>query len=174
MDQQILFKERQGFKQWWLWMILIFINGFSVWVLIKKYFHKQPFGDTDYHTYSGAEIPIVVVVLVTILFLITKLETVIQTDKIEVRLFPFQLSFKQYPSNTIKSAFVRTYKPLAEYGGWGMRIDLFGKGEALNVYGDQGIQLVFTNGSKLLIGTQKPDEASAILQKAGYLQPESY
>lgn len=164
MENHILFTETQRIKQWWLWLILIFINGMNVWVLIKKYIYKEPFTNTPYHSYTGAEIATLITLLVTVLFLIMKLETVIKTDEIEVRFFPFHLSFRQYPSNTIESAFVRTYKPLAEYGGWGIRIGFAGK--AFNVSGSYGIQLIFKDGRKLLVGTQKQTEASAAISQS--------
>ncbi len=174
MKDEVLFTEKQRFRQWWLWLILVLINGISIWFLIEKYVYKKPFPDTAYHSYSGGEIAFLITLLVTVLLLMIKLETVIKTDQIEVRFFPFHLSFRRYPNNTIESALVRTYKPLAEYGGWGIRIEFIGKGKAFNISGNQGIQVVFKDGSKLLIGTQKPIEASAALQKAGYLKAEVY
>lgn len=56
-----------------------------------------------------------------------------------------------------------------DYGGWGFRFGLFGKGRALNVSGNKGIQLVLTDGTRLLIGTNKPDEARQALQLIGHL-----
>jgi hypothetical protein len=48
---------------------------------------------------------------------------------------------------------VRKYKPLLEYGGYGIRG--FGNNRALNIAGKTGLQLIFKDGRKLLIGTQK-------------------
>ena len=54
------------------------------------------------------------------------------------------------------SVYTRTYSPMREYGGWGIR---FGKsGKAYNIKGDEGLQLVFKNGKRLLIGSQKSQE----------------
>jgi hypothetical protein len=55
-----------------------------------------------------------------------------------------------------------------------LRYGLSAKGKAYNVSGNQGIQLVFKDGNSLLIGTQKPNEASAALQKAGFLKVGAY
>jgi len=172
MENKVLFNETQRFRQWWLWLVLVFINWINIWFLIKKYVYKETFTNSAYHSYSGSWFGIIITLLVTILILIIKLETIIQTDQIEIRFFPFHLSFRKYPNNTIELAFVRKYNPITEYGGWGIRLGLFGKGKAFNVFGNRGIQLVFKGGRKLLIGTQKPDEASAVLQKAGYLKAE--
>lgn len=117
---------------------------------------------------------IILPVLILFFLLMNRLETQITTTGIKVRYFPFHLRYKLYPKKIIGLAYVRTYEPIAEYGGWGLRLGLFGRGKAYNIVGNKGIQLVFTDGSKLLIGTQKPDEADAVLQKAGYLKAELY
>ena len=70
----------------------------------------------------------------------------------------------------IATSYVRQYSPLLEYGGWGMRIGLFGKGKAWNISGDKGLQLEFTNQKKLLIGTNQPEELAATLEKIGQLR----
>ncbi|MBX2959059.1 MAG: hypothetical protein KF732_03800 [Flavobacteriales bacterium] len=67
--------------------------------------------------------------------------------------------------------YVRQYSPLTEYGGWGIRLGLFGKGTAYNVSGNKGLQLEFTNNKKLLIGTNKPNELTETLTKIGKLNP---
>lgn len=66
----------------------------------------------------------------------------------------------------IDSAYVRSYNPIGEYGGWGIRGGKLwskSKGKAINVSGDIGIQLELKNGDKLLIGTQKKEEARSVL-----------
>jgi hypothetical protein len=56
---------------------------------------------------------------------------------------------------------VRTYRPIRDYGGWGIRYGRNGK--AYNVSGNRGVMLEFSHGQKLLIGSQKPgDLANAI------------
>ena len=52
--------------------------------------------------------------------------------------------------------YAREYKPLREYGGWGIRCSLK-RGKAYNVSGNKGVQLVFKNGKQLLIGSQKAE-----------------
>ena len=55
----------------------------------------------------------------------------------------------------------RTYSPILEYGGWGLRRGASGR--AYNMRGNQGVQLQLTDGTKLLIGSQRAQElANAI------------
>lgn len=60
---------------------------------------------------------------------------------------------------------------MGEYGGWGLRLGGFGKGQAYNISGDKRLQLEFTTGQRLLIGTNKPEELSTVLISIGQLKP---
>ena len=70
----------------------------------------------------------------------------------------------------ISKVYVRKYSPLADYGGWGLRFSMSGQGKAYNVSGNVGLQLEFSNGKKLLIGTRKPDELSSVLNEMGQMK----
>jgi hypothetical protein len=57
------------------------------------------------------------------------------------------------------------YRPIREYGGWGIRG--FGRRRALNMRGDRGVLLHRKDGSTILVGSQKPRELLAALAQAG-------
>ena len=166
MDNEVLFSERQQFKQWWLWLILIGINGLYIYGLYKQVVVGQQFGDNPMSN-TGLFITYGVIFSLTILFLNFRLDTKIKINGIYVRFFPIHLTFKYYPWNKISKSYVRQYFPIKEYGGWGLRLGLFGKGKAYNVSGDKGLQLEFSDNKKLLIGTNKPDELAETLDKIG-------
>jgi hypothetical protein len=169
MDSQILFSEKQAFKQWWVWLILLGINGVSIYGVFKQVVGGEQFGDKPMGD-TGLLITMGISLLIAFLFLYIRLETQIKYDGIYVRFFPFHLKFKYYSWDTLKKSYVREYSALAEYGGWGLRFGLFGKGAAFNVSGDKGLQLEFTNGNKLLVGTNKPEELTEVLYKTGQLK----
>ncbi len=165
----ILFTEQQKFKQWWLWLILLGINGFFLFGVFKQVISGQQFGNKPM---SNLELLIAtgLTIILTILIVNFRLDTTIRMDGIYVRFFHFHLKFKHYTWDSLTKSFVRQYSPLIEYGGWGLRIGLFGKGTAYNVSGNKGLQLEFKNNKKLLIGTNKPDELTATLNKIGHLK----
>lgn len=169
MNNEILFTERQKFKQWWVWLILLGINGLFLFGLFKQIIDGEQFGDKPMSN-VGLLIATGVTLLLTLLFLNLRLDTEIKNDGIYVRFFPFHLTFKHYNWDSLTKSFVRQYSPISEYGGWGLRLGLFGKGTAFNVSGDKGLQLEFSNHKKLLIGTNQPEELNETLSKIGQIK----
>lgn len=164
MNTEIEFIETQRFKQWWLWAILGGINLMFIYTIFRQVIGGQPVGDNPMSN-AGAIIGTAVILFITISIYFFRLETRINKDGVRVRFFPFHFAFKAYDWGSISKAYVRVYNPILEYGGWGVRMGLFGKGKAFNVSGNKGLQLVFNDGRKLLIGTSKEEQLSDTLRK---------
>jgi hypothetical protein len=109
---------------------------------------------------------VVVVALINVLLFSLRLEILIRPDGIRFRYFPMQRKFRYYPFDSINKCYVRKFRPIAEYGGWGMRG--FGNNRSFTVSGNMGMQIVLKNGSKTLIGTHKPEELGLALEKLGF------
>ncbi len=164
IENEKLFSETQRFKQWWLWILLLGIDGLMLYGVYSQVINGQQFGDKpegNAELLIGAGISL----LVTIFVLSIRLETLVKEDGIYVRFFPIQLSFRFFPWRSLTECHVRKYNPIAEYGGWGLRLGLFGKGTAYNISGNEGLQLEFTDRKKLLIGTHKPAELQEVINK---------
>ncbi|HTL80160.1 MAG TPA: DUF6141 family protein [Bacteroidia bacterium] len=161
-----LFSETQKFKQWWVFFPLILINGLMIWAIYVQIICKIPWGNKpapDIVIYMAEA----VVVLITLLLFSIRLKTEIKEDGIYYQFSPLQFSLRKKAWADIEKCYVRQYRPVAEYGGWGMRMGIFGAGRAINVKGNMGIQLVMKSGKKLLIGTQKAEEAEKVLKQMG-------
>lgn len=152
----------------WVWIVLLSMNGYLIFALVKQALLKQSFGTRPKST-EELVVGTAIVLLVTLLIAVIRLETEIKEDGVYYRFFPFQLKMKRIAWDRISKAFVRQYKPLVEYGGWGMRIGIFGSGQAFNVSGNKGLQLIYDNGKKFLIGTQKPEALQIALLQIGRL-----
>lgn len=163
-NNETLFSEKQRFGQKWIWAILIGANLIFFYGVFYQVFQRKSFGDNSM-TNMQLLIASGLMLLFTLAVLTLKLETYIKKDGIYVRFFPFHLTLKKYSWDNIQRFSVRQYDPITEYGGWGFRFGFLTKGMAFNVSGNKGIQLVLKNGSRLLIGTNKPDEASETLKK---------
>jgi len=173
MNDEILFSEQQRFTQWWLWAILISVNGMMIYygyeqIFLQKQVGTEPAGST------GLLIGIGVTLTVTVLIFFLRLDTRITKEGIDVRLYPLHATTRHYSWDNIDKALVRKYSPIKEYGGWGIRQGGFGAGKAYNISGNQGIQLVFSNGGKLLIGTAHPQEVARILAGVELAKPDLF
>jgi hypothetical protein len=171
IDKEIYFSEKQKFKQWWLWLILFSVNGLFIFDIYNQLLSVEQFGDESMSN-IGMMLAAGLMLLLTIMFFLLRLETQIKKDGIYLRFFPFHLSFRHYNWDKISKSFVRQYNPVGEFGGWGIRFGFIGKGKAFNVSGNKGLQLEFSDKSKLLIGTNKPDELTETLKKLNHLNSE--
>lgn len=108
-------------------------------------------------------IPIIISVLITLLFIIIRLNLIIDGDGVHVKLFPFHFSYRTFRWNEIEKIYVRKYKPISEYGGWGLKG--YRNNRAINLSGDMGLQLELKSGKKVLIGTVHAEELSQFIQK---------
>lgn len=80
----------------------------------------------------------------------------VRKEGIEILCLPLRCLRRQIAWEEIERIYARTYSPILEYGGWGIRLGR--SGTAYNIRGNQGIQLELKNGKRLLIGTQQPQE----------------
>jgi len=171
MAQEWLFRETQKFHQWWVWLVILGINGLFAFAWYQQIIHGEAFGDNPM-TNAELWVDIILCAIVTFFFVGLRLQTGIREDGIYIRFFPFHLKYVFYPWATIQECYIRKYNPLAEYGGWGLRYGWLKNGMAFNVSGNMGLQLVQNNGKKRLIGTLRANEIESILTQIGqYKEP---
>ena len=152
------FKEEQKFNQWWLWLILIPMGVLPLIGIYKQLILGEKLGDNPMSDISLLIFSIIMFSLIG-LFLIMKLKTSIDKNGINMHFFPFIK--KSVDWQQIKNVKVVNY---GFVGGWGIR--LWTKyGTVYNMKGDKGLAIALTDGKKFLIGTQKPEELTAILEK---------
>jgi hypothetical protein len=140
---------------------LIVFFGYAIFeqLVAGKPFGDRPMGDTALAIVGGLYVLLGVAFL--FLFFRCELVTEVRPSGLFVRYFPFHTRFQQIPLDGVRSCEARTYRPIREYGGWGIRMGV-GK-KAYNVSGSRGVELVYEGGNKLLIGSKKADQlASAI------------
>jgi hypothetical protein len=148
MDTEILFYEKQQFKQWYIILFFIAINGFVISrILMTKNFNSA---------YENGDVfGFIMMALVNLLFVLLKMETTIKKDGIYLRFFPI-IKSRCYRWEDIQKMETLKYNPIL-YGGWGIRYGVY------SVSGNKALQLQFKNGSKLLLGTQQPKAIQNVL-----------
>ena len=150
------FEEKQRFTQWWLWLILLAACVIPFIPVMMGLDSK-----TD-QWLSLLAMSILLFLIVGLLFLL-QLKTKLDDEGIHYQFIPFHFKLKTILWQDIKSAEVRKYEPLKEYGGWGIK-GFSKKNRAFNVKGNMGLQLVLKTGDKILFGTQKEEELKDFLK----------
>jgi len=150
-NDEVLFEEEQRFRQLWL-ILLVGIEVVIFWgipVLQIVFLPKEPLVLAFiFWLLFGVILPVFMLVL--------KMTIKVYKDRIIISFFPIMRPKTIYLKD-IEHDEARHYKPIAEYGGWGIRISLK-YGKAYNVSGDMGVQLVLKDGKNILIGSQRAEE----------------
>ena len=157
-ETELIYREEQKFALWLRWLVvlsMVWIVPLSIFSLTKTPPEQGPPGILPIILLivAGVFVPIAIAVL----FFLLKLETEVRPDGLYLRYFPFHINFKRFTTDELSEYYARKYKPIREYGGWGIRCS-FRNGKAYNTSGNKGVQLVFKNGKRLLIGSQKAED----------------
>lgn len=164
------FSETQRFRQPLVWLLLGGIMAMLLWAVVQQIFLGKPFGTNPM---PDAGLLVLTGLYGGFVFLFTRirLETRIDSEGIHYRMFPFNRDTKHVKWDELKNAFVREYNPISEYGGWGYRSGMRRKNGALNISGKTGLQLVFNDDTKLLLGTRRGEELGKVI--AQYIKSEN-
>jgi hypothetical protein len=162
------FHETQRFRQRWMWILVIAallpsigITGYGVWHQIVM---GVPFGDrpaSDAGLLSAFALVCTVGAAILALLRSTRLDVSVNEHEVLIRFRPFHLEGRRIALSEIVESYARTYRPIVEYGGWGIRMGF--NGMAYNVSGNEGVQLVLANGKRILIGSQRSHELEAAI-----------
>jgi len=163
--EPVEFYEVQRFRQWWTWILLLGINALFLWgciqqLLLEKLWGTNPMSD------AGLIIVTAAMLLLSVAIFGAKLFTYINEVGVYVKFFPFHFRYKFYDWSNLHKVYVRDYKPIKEFGGWGIRFSIIA-GRAFTMSGNKGLQLVLMNGKKVLIGTRQPEFLAETLIKLG-------
>jgi hypothetical protein len=173
-DSGVSFHEEQRFRQRWIWLLLWPCAGIALagavivaYGMVQQLVYDRPWGDRPMSDAALMWIGslLVVICLVTAVGVpwvihALRLVTEVAPDGVFVRFIP--LTKRRIGFEQIVSCEARTYRPILEYGGWGVRFWL--SGTAYNVSGNQGVQLRLASGRRLLIGSQRAEELARAIQ----------
>lgn len=153
------FTEEQRFTQWWLWLLLILISLIPIYAIYQQLIRGIPAGDKPISDVGVILVAVFVFGLIA-LFRWMRLYTRIDQREIFFHYRPFVQ--KRISWGEVRSAQVVDYG----FVGYGIR---YGSrhGVVYNTNGSKGLALVLTNGKKLVIGTQRPEELRRFLQAHG-------
>lgn len=146
---EVLFNENQKFSQWWLWLILFSLPVFAVY----------PF---DVNNLNLSYIFVSIAILVFFYFL--ELRVFITEEGLYYQFFPIHIKKHVIKFSEIKKIEAVKYRPIIDYGGWGIKHGFNGK--AYNVSGNFGIKIYLSNGKNILFGSKKYKKFEKVLKNA--------
>jgi hypothetical protein len=168
--EKVLFREEQRFNQWWLWLIIIastlistvpFMIGIYTQEVLGKPWGNNP-GSTGLLVFVLV-LDLVIMLGINWLFLKMSLHVEIREGGLHYKFPPLLVKWKLISKEEIERFEVRTYRPVTEYGGWGIKGN--SRKKAYNVSGNIGLELVLKNGRKVLFGTQKKEAIKYAMEK---------
>jgi len=160
---ELYFREVQQNNQWWLWAVVLIPCAVVAYGAVLQLVFGKPWGDRPM---SDAGLSLLVVFLCAVIVWLYKvrLVTEVRAEGVSTQ-FEWLWRPRLVPLATIHSYQVITYRPIADYGGWGLRYGFKG-GMAYTSSGTRGVQLEFDDGERLLIGSQRPEELARAIEQA--------
>ncbi len=189
---KVLFREEQTQQSLWVKLLMIAATAAGVGPFVYGLYSQLvlgiPFGDKPISNTGLILFTLFVVVLILLANLLvfkSKLITVIDKEAIRFRYPPMINKERIIRKEFIEKFIVRKYKPLAEYGGYGIKKRRLRysvndkdrpvgvqrtrfkkiKSTAYTMNGKYGLQLYLKDGKELLIGTQRPEAIKRAMEK---------
>ena len=158
MSEQALdirFREEQRFAQWWIWLLLLALSAFAWWGFYQQIILGQPFGSNTGPDWVVWLTFLLLGIGMPALFASIRLIVTVGGDQITINYRPFTtrcIGFEE-----IESHEARTYKPIKEYAGWGLKgwsVDRM----SYSVSGRDGVELTLRDGKRVMIGSLKAQQ----------------
>jgi hypothetical protein len=160
-----IYREEQNFA-WWVYALLFFIELMFGLVLVAAV-EKAPNHGGAPLLGSLGWLSVLVLLASPAIIVVALLRMTTEVTPSEVRVW-----FGWFPTyrrvvliTAIQRLEVVRYRPMVDYGGWGIRTGRDGE-RALNARGDRGVRLFLSDGSRLLIGSQRPEALALAIEGA--------
>jgi hypothetical protein len=162
----VVYREEQNFDRW-VYALLVAIQLIVCLVLIaiEKQSHGPLAGTNVFpvmlSTFGlmGLGIP----TLLAIGFL--RMTTEVTPSDLRVWFGWIPTYRRSVPISSIRKIEVISFRPLAEHGGWGIRMGPNGE-RVLSARGTRGVRIELTDGPTLIVGSQRPEEVAVAIERA--------
>lgn len=153
MKNELKFKEIQAFGPTWMVILISMVSLLIHVIAFLQLIQGIPVGNVPAPDWVLVLIWLLIGLGLPLLLIFARLETQVSEKGISYRLFPFQWKYRNLERSQIESASFHEYRPMRDYGGWGIRIGL--KGSAITTKGTEGVLFKLGPKRTLLIGSQK-------------------
>jgi hypothetical protein len=162
-----VFREEQYFD-WWVYALIAALELVAGYCLVWWTRHWGSVAALQAHKWSFEfSLGLLVTLALPLLLAVCLLQMTTEVTPTEVRVwFGWVPIYRRVvPITSIRRYHVVQYRPIADYGGWGIRAGRDGE-RVLNARGDRGVRLELADGSRLLIGSQRPEELAETIERA--------
>lgn len=140
--------------------ILLLVSWYSFYLQIIA---GIPFGNNPAPDFVVILIAAVFGILFPAFFAVLRLEISVDDRYLRFRFYPVHVNYRETALSEISVAEEVKYRPIMEYGGWGIR---FRRNiRAYTIRGNEGVMLTFADGRKILLGSQKADKLLKAIRK---------
>lgn len=162
-----IFREEQRFG-WWTYLLLALMM-LAAWIVYVGRDHGFPHPIVlDHHRTVSAGIAFGLALPVLLVVGVLRMTTVVTPAEVRVW-FGFLPSYRRaVPIATIARVEVVQFRPWPDHGGWGVLHGRDGE-RVVTARGDRGVRLHLHDGTRLLIGSQRPEELALAVE--GALRP---
>jgi len=157
-----IFREEQRFG-WWNYALIVVIVALTWHFLLDRVPAGIPAAGHHAQVFTAG---VVAFMGLTILFAIgvLRMTTVVTPTEVRVWYGWIPTYRRALPVGTITRVEVVQYRPMADHGGHGVRLGRDGE-RVLTAQGVRGVRLQLLDGSKVLIGSQRPEDLALALEE---------
>jgi hypothetical protein len=156
-----LYREEQLFARTWFWIPVMIV------VVVAWYFFFRELFWSPEGTRSPAGVWIMFIavgVLTPALFFTMRLIVTVNRRELTIRMWP--LYRRTVAVGDISAVEAVTYRPILEFGGWGVRYSMKRRAWGYTVSGKEGVQVELSNGKKILMGSEQNTRLAAAIEQA--------
>ena len=161
------YREQQRIKVWWVWLAVFVPAVVMGSIFVEQIVHGRPHGEHPGPDWLVWLLSIFLCVGVPALLLVLELTITVDDAGVHIRYFPFVR--RTIPFADIRACRARKYRPIREFGGWGIRSGL-GKKSAYNASGTWGVELYLNDGRSIMLGSQRHEALAAALRNRGVME----
>lgn len=173
----ILFREDRALRSAYVWTVIVLVSslvlGTVAWMVVRQVVQGQPLGArplSNVALLAGAGFTFVAWGALIALFAAAKLQIEVTTAGLFVRFWPLQRKVRRIPLDDVTVLRAVRFRPLLDYGGYGVRRTRHGAAYALG--SGEGVRIDYANGYHLVIESDHPRALEVAIRRcAGFDAP---
>jgi hypothetical protein len=162
----VVYREEQNFD-WRAYAVLIAVEVL-LWAVLLWQIQKHP-NPAVLLNHHPVEFPLGIALCVglPVVLVVGFFRMTTEVSATEMRVwFGWVPTYRRVvPVGTVVRLEVVSYRPLADYWGWGIRSGRDGV-RVLNARGNRGVRIDLADGTRLLVGSQQPEALALALERA--------